>query len=164
MSTSATWYKHLVVPPFTRALWVIGPTSSGKSTLAKEWGSVLEIELLECGKWAREMAGPTASTEYITNASVTGLRKNNRLFSEKIKRELASRTQSIVVGCRNPIDFVDNFVPATDAVVFLETGLVAGATLFEDTGIKAILAFVKFLYSTKMLERDCVAFAEPNRD
>ena len=164
MSTSVNWYKHLVVPPFTRALWVIGPTASGKSTWAKEVGSVLEIELLECGKWARAMAGATASTEYITNASMTAIRKNNRLFSDKIREELASRTQSIVVGSRNPIDFVDNFVPATDAVVFLETGIVAGQTIFEDMGIKAIIAYVKFLYSTKMIERDRIAFAEPDRD
>lgn len=164
MSTSATWYKHLVIPPFTRALWVIGPTGSGKSTWAKEVGSTLDIPLLECGKWAREMAGPTASTEYITNASLTAIKKNNRLFSDKIKEELASRKESIVVGSRNPIDFVDNFVPETDAVVFLETGIRRGDTMFEGMGIKAIIAYVKFLYSTKMLERDCIGFAEPNRD
>lgn len=149
------------MPAFTRALWVIGPTGSGKSTFAKDVGCLLDIPLLECGKWSREMVGPNASVEYITNASLNALKENNRLFSNKIKEELASRPTSIVVGSRNPIDFVDNFNPKTDAVIFLETAMLKGKTVFETTGIQTIISFVTFLCSSGLLAREQVIFSEP---
>ena len=114
----------------------------------------LNVEIIETGKWIRAMHHPESETPELTASVCSILDKDSRFFSRKIAEE-----RSIVVGTRNPTDFVDSFNAKTDAVVFLGLNQFTAKTSFEKSGVDAICAFVGFLRTSDFVTHDRVVFA-----
>jgi len=153
------WYDHIVIPSFKRTLWIIGLSGSGKSSFARAVNLKLNVEIIETGKWIRAMHHPESETPELTASVCSILDKDSRFFSRKIAEEIKKFERSIVVGTRNPTDFVDSFNAKTDAVVFLGLNQFTAKTSFEKSGVDAICAFVDFLRTSDFVTHDRVVFA-----
>lgn len=163
LSRESTWYDLSLLPKYNRALWIVGPTGTGKSTLAETIQRVgspfYGVEVLECGSFARisaARAGVVRTVEAITAHAIGRLAENHFVFANDICDELEGNggdERVVVVGARNPTDFVLNFEPLYDAAVFLSG---EGATAFERTGIEAIRAYLRFLLAVDLLDAEQV--------
>lgn len=136
------------------SIWIIGYTRSGKSPFAQQLATRLNLPILEAGRFAREQFGNNGDVSETTARAEAMLRGDHRYYSRLINA-FACRRNMIIVGVRNPIDFVDSFEPATDSVIFLNAGNGA-ATEFEEKGIAAIRAILAFLMGVGSLPRDRV--------
>jgi hypothetical protein len=172
------WYKLDALPRFDRALWILGPTGSGKSTLAKQILALPVYQeerenpfdgglaILECGRFARALAPKGASAQVLAACSCDALDKDVRFFSRKIGRALKAHGQRsqqvLVVGARNPIDFLDHFDVKRDAVLSLpDAGRARRLSAFETQGLEAIHKAIHFLSSNGLLTRGQWASAVP---
>lgn len=158
------WYDHVNSPAFKRTLWVIGPSTVGKSTFALSVAAMEGVPLLEAGFWARSMCSPNATVAELTSMSLAVLRSDERYFSKLIGAELAKQERSVLAGSRNPIDFIDNFNVLRDAVVFLGLSTVTARSAFEETGTATIASYVRFLLCGGLIEPGAVVVAEPRRN
>jgi hypothetical protein len=145
------------IPIFYRALWIIGMSGIGKSTLATRLAKEGNYEIVECGKEIRSMHHKNAGVAELTATTLSLLEKDHRYFSKVIKNDLnriheAKDNKSIVVGCRNPTDFVDNFHPKNDAIIFLGLNENEPFSSFEANGIEAIVIYVSFLKSQGIIK------------
>lgn len=157
------WYAHLDVPQFHRTLWVVGSTASGKSTFARRAAETLGIGLVEAGGWTRK-ALPGATVQQLTEYSMSRLRADQRHGSRYVAAEQDRLGTCVVAGSRNPVDFVDNFDPVLDTVVFLGLRAFPPATDFERTGVEAIHAYTRFLVTCGMTRPEQVVEVEPRGD
>lgn len=144
-------------PWFSRALWIIGNSACGKSTFAKQIKSDEET-ILECGKFVRDLHSPDATVFELTATTYSMLGKDHKHFSKKIEDALKDQKNVIVVGARNPTDFVHNFRPKSDGVVFLDGIDYLASTDFECYGIKAIKAYVDFLIAINQVSMNQVSY------
>ncbi len=160
---------------YDRAVWVMGPTGSGKSTYAKRlqarWPK--DTHILECGSFVREMHGPGATAEELTATTYACLDKDPRHFSKLIRNKInvltrvdrahfiARCSMAIIVGARNPLDFIDNFEIGKDGIIFLNG--FEPKTDFERLGLDAIRKHVEFMVEVNILAKRQVLFLEPNR-
>lgn len=157
------WYTICRPPKFDRALWIIGATGTGKSTLAKSMAEESGAKVLECGSFIRSMMSPDATTKELTASSLAILDNDCRYFAKRIGDSLDDLEddggQVIVAGCRNPIDFATNFNPKTDSVIFLEAEASKLATDFEEKGIGSIKTILIFLREMGLVKsRQIVTF------
>lgn len=149
------WYDR-PTPSFERALWVIGHTSSGKSTYAKKIAENAGIFAFEAGAWVRENCDKNASTEELTEYAQKTLKEQPRFSALKIQRVLTSLSENqriIISGARNPFDFVTNFDHKLDSVVFLGMNRFPAKTTFEHLGIITIREYIDFLIETEQIEK-----------
>lgn len=157
------WYEGASVPSFNRALWIVGTSVSGKSSFSQYVAKGLhDVPIFETGRWLRSIHHPEAATAELTASTLSLLEKDARFFSHKISQGIAAYTRVIVVGARNPIDFVDNFRVKTDAVIFLGTETFQPATTFERTGVEAIKACARFFVDAGLILPERVVFLEPS--
>lgn len=146
---------------YERAIWVLGPTGSGKSTLAKKLQSqwLNDVEVLECGSFARALLPPEATVSELTGLTYGYLEKDAKFFSKKIAAALA-RTRlgkmMVVVGARNPIDFMDNFDTEKDSAIIIRG--FEPKSEFEELGLKAIEAHLDFLKEVHIIAKRQVAY------
>jgi len=132
----------MLIPHFTRYIWAIGPSGSGKSTWAKELG----LPILETGSWVRSWHHTEATTEELSFTTIECLGKDHRYFSKLIKFNLKKiDAKGVIVGVRNPIDFIDHFDPHLDGIVRF-----IGETKseFEKEGLSAIDGIISFMLRT----------------
>lgn len=135
--------------------WIIGYTGSGKSTFARRLSERFSQEILETGKFARDKwpAREDDGVRTLTAIAIDALKESgHRYFSKLIAAEIASK-DLIIVGARNPVDFLDSFNPKKDDVIFLNTET-PPATEFEEYGVNAIRAIVKFFVVTKIIKEE----------
>ncbi len=148
------WYETNSIPTFGRTLWVIGYSGVGKSTFARTLAEETESETVECGSFIRAMHPGETSVEVLTASSLALLENDHLYFAKKIKAKIddvdEDGKRSIVVGCRNPSDFVHCFDPHHDAVVFLASpGL--PKTVFEFEGITVIKKYIRYLQNIELV-------------
>ena len=126
-----------------KRLWIIGNSKSGKSTFAKRCSNRFGIPIFEAGKFCRELNPEMDNTrlaDYCTRILQND--DNHRFFSDKIKEGLGEDSY-VIVGVRNPVDFLDSFDPYRDFVIFLEDDS-EPASEFEKLGIEAIKRIMDF--------------------
>lgn len=160
------WYEHLKAPEFRRVLWVLGTTHSGKSTVARMIAAETGARHLEGSKWVRQMHHSDAGVAELTATAMSILHKDERYFSKLIHGDLqlASRSSRVVfAGSRNPFDFVDNFDLSQDAIVMVGTESCPPQSTFEQFGLEAIRAHVRFMLATGLLLERQVVSVEPVR-
>ena len=162
------WYEHLKVPQFDRVLWVLGTTHSGKSTVARKVAAETGARHLEGSKWVRQMHSPDCGVAELTATAMSILHKDERYFSKLIHDDLKMATRMpgervVFAGSRNPFDFVDNFDVSRDAIVMVGTESCPPQSVFEQFGLEAIRAHVRFMLATGLLLERQVASAEPVR-
>jgi hypothetical protein len=133
------------------SIWIIGLTGAGKSTLAKRLAAETGLEILEAGRFAREVSSAGADTRELTATTLELLQADHRYFSRLILERVRGR-RLIVVGVRNPVDFTDSFNPHTDRVLLLDAG-VRAASAFEAEGVEAVGAVLTFFLATGVLAR-----------
>lgn len=156
-----TWYAHVKQPPFDRALWIVGSSAAGKSTISRAISIAMNIPVCEAGRWIREMHRLDATVDELTATTLKILGRDERYFSRLIAEDLARHPRCIISGSRNPIDFVDNFNVHRDAVMFLGTATFPAQTGFERAGVNAILAYTEFLLLSGSIKDDNIVKVEP---
>lgn len=132
------------------SVWIIGATGSGKSTLAKRLSRETGMPVLETGLFCRAMCRSDASAEALAKIAVAALAKDYRHFSRKIATALEGRIRHVVVGARNPVDFIDSFSPKQDIVISLSAG--KAKTPFEYHGIAAITRIIHFWLAAEIIK------------
>ena len=156
------WYDHVKAPRFHRALWVVGTSAAGKSTMARAFAAEAGVSVLECGHWIRDMHHPDCGPAELTATTLSILGKDERHFSRLIHEALAAHPRLVVAGSRNPIDFIDNFDVTRDSLVLLGTETFKPLTGFEQAGVATIVAYSRFILECGIIPRDRVVIAEPS--
>lgn len=131
------------------SIWIIGPSASGKSTLAAQLSERLDIPVVEAGSFARQ-EWPGISRELMTEKVMERLSHDHRYFTSRIWSATNDK-EVIVAGIRNPVDFVECFDPK-DRVLLLDAEI-PYATVFEDTGIAAIRAILMFYLKVGIVQQ-----------
>lgn len=144
------------------SIWIIGASGSGKSTLAKMLSERTGLPIFEAGKFTRESCALGAEYEELQNMAIERLKNDHRYFSWRILKETTGK-DLIIVGVRNPVDFVDSFDPREDRVLFL-TGAVAAQIGFETEGLAAIRAILSFFWVTEIIEGWRVQFITAQKE
>ncbi len=165
---STYWYEHLKVPEFRRVLWVLGTTHSGKSTVARKIAAETGAIHLEGSKWVRQMHAPDCGVAELTATAMSILHKDERYFSRLIREDLERGTREpgsrvVFAGSRNPFDFVDNFDVQNDAAILVGVESCPPQSVFEEFGLEAIRAHLRFVQATGLVLSNRVVSVEPVR-
>jgi len=165
--SDAYWYEHLKAPEFNRVLWVLGATHSGKSTVARRIAAETGAVHMEGSKWIRQMHSPDCGVAELTATAMSILEKDERHFSRLICQDIGLEVEAgrrvVFAGSRNPFDFVDNFDVSTDAAVVVGSLSCPPQTTFEEFGLEAIDAHLRFMVATGILPKARVVCVEPVR-
>jgi hypothetical protein len=160
-------------------IFIVGPSQSGKTTIAKQVGNALSMPVISASDWARNTFVPDFSvitaedkqkfiiaiTEYSTNQ----LRKDPDMCLKYIRQhnpKVETERGYVLEGFRSPRDFLSLFNPATDLVVYLDyyNNPVWGMP-FEYDGLKAIsYSLVWLVRSRLMTDRQLLSFTMKSLD
>ena len=154
-------------------IFIMGPSQSGKTTIAKQVGIALSMPVISASDWVRntfvadfpvitaedKMRFIGAITEYSTNQ----LRKDPNMCLKYIRQhnpKVETERGYILEGFRSPRDFLSLFNPTTDLAVYLDyyNNPVWGMP-FEYEGLKAIsYSLVWLVRSHLMTNRQLLTF------
>ena len=130
-------------------IFIIGHTSAGKSTYARQLAVVLgKCPIVSGGGWVREAFPNVTDPEGLTNAARAALRSNPDRSLAWVGDRPTTSTYQIVEGIRNPRDFAYLCDPLKDIVVFLRAAGDLPATTWEATGVGAIHKLAAFYAET----------------
>lgn len=143
------------------SIWIIGPSRSGKSRLAENVAHVFGLPIVETGLICRDFCIPGAEYEVLADFAAELLQKDLRYFSWRILKETQGR-EAVVVGARNPVDFIECFDPTKDGVLLLEAGIIPKPG-FDTEGIDSIKAILKFFLSLGIVKQSQVVTMTADR-
>ncbi len=134
-------------------LFILGPTRSGKSTLARKVADLLAGEdpvVVSGGGWVRARLPPECTYEQRAAYALGALRLNPNAALDYLEPLATTCRPTIVEGLRNPRDFCRLWNPATDVVVL--TGGLPLLPGFEAEGVRAIQAVIDFHVRMGLME------------
>jgi hypothetical protein len=137
-------------------IFILGPTKSGKSTLAKVFKEK-QYHIYEAGSWARTEYNkiyPQYQDEFsvefkesLTKFALDKLQQNPLYSFQQYLTSCAKITSTkVIVGVRNPDDFINMFLQdSQNKVIFIDSQKVSHGTLgtFEK-GLHVIEEYVKW--------------------
>lgn len=142
-------------------IFIIGGTNSGKSTFAKKLENYLEesnedfytIESSSILMKRDDVPSFTRETrtKVLTKFTNSLLKSDVGIVGKEIKKELLKNKSKIqiIVGVRNPYDFTLLFNPKSDMVFTTDSKM---KNEFENSGIKSIKSYLKFLSKSNLLK------------
>jgi len=136
-------------------IFIIGPSQSGKTTLAKELASDLGFIQYSASNAIKELRNlhklfknKIENREEITKISLETLQSDDKAISRKIHETIADGG-FVIDGIRNPTDFVCNFNSSKDFVVLLDG---RSEDYFEMSGIQTIEKYLGFLITNEIFK------------
>jgi tRNA A37 N6-isopentenylltransferase MiaA len=129
-------------------IFIIGFTKTGKSTLAEYLSKQFKFKIIESSKSLKDkypIKNKESKEKYvkrITNTSRKLLKSDLTYFSDSIKKQLT--TNNIIVGIRNPIDFISLYNPKKDIIIRTFTNKNIYYSDFEKSGIEIIDSLLLF--------------------
>ncbi len=131
------------------SIWIVGASNTGKSTIAAELHLTTDLPVVEAGQFCRAICMPGVGRGTLNKTASMILQDDHRYFSMKIFGELYNKN-AIVVGVRNPVDFIDSFNPKLDKVIFLSANDTTEKG-FDTEGVNGIKSVVDFFLSVGIL-------------
>ncbi|HSD87012.1 MAG TPA: hypothetical protein VLB44_05835 [Kofleriaceae bacterium] len=131
-------------------IFVIGPSHSGKSPLARRAAEALGVPCHGASAWVREKWPPGSPVEEMTSWAADQLRRDPGVSVKALRARADLDGPCVIEGMRNPYDFVSCFDARCDLVVSLQLGDHKAATAFE-RGLDVIRAYLDWLRDAGLL-------------
>jgi hypothetical protein len=130
-------------------IFVIGPSESGKTPLARRTAEALGIPCHGASAWVRERWPKGSPVDEMTRWAIEELRRDPGVSVKALHRHADLDAPCVIEGMRNPYDFVTCFDPRCDVVVVLRRD-VSAVTAFE-RGLIVIGAYLDWLRDAGLL-------------
>lgn len=132
-------------------IFILGASGTGKSTVAAVLKQAIpNSHIVEAGAWARERfpKQPGMSVEqhvqYMSEQSAKALASDPLCAVNNIRDRCIAGGFNIIPGVRNPVDLAHLCVPTRDAIIWTNFGNPPPKSAFEQTGLLACTALVRF--------------------
>ena len=131
--------------------FIIGTTSSGKTTIAEKLGKAWKMPVISASEWVRTEYNPKTTSkeeraQRLTAYTLEQLPQRIGAASEYIRSHYDLSHDMIIEGVRNPYDFMQLFNPQEDDVITIEyKNNPVRPNHFEKTGIDAIHEYLYWM-------------------
>jgi hypothetical protein len=137
-------------------VFVLGPSRSGKTPMARHLAAATGLRHVKAGAWVRERfarpappddapdAERAAFVAAITRFAIEELRADPWVSIDHLAAA-GLEVPSVIEGIRNPVDFVHAYDPRRDVVIWLDAVSVAIAPTAFERGLDVIAAYLAWL-------------------
>lgn len=125
-------------------LFIIGKSGVGKTSLAKDICSNMNLKHIQASSWIRSKFDDNVSREVLTDASKVILNQDPFACINYIKAQNISNGDCVIEGLRNPFDFCNLFRPNIDFVIFIN-GPEINKTYDMDHGVHLIESIIYYI-------------------
>lgn len=139
--------------------FVIGPSRSGKSTLARRVSEKHGMQLVSAGEWVRRWyladgddEVSQRQVEALTDYAVAILRAAPRTSLEYMRENYDLTRPTVFEGIRNPMDFCGLFDPSRDWVVRLAPRSSEFVPTVFEGGVEVIDAYLRWAISARLMD------------